>query len=169
MLSLETIPDDKREERDFAEFAIAVLSFCYHQKEMKFEDSDRVFSGEKADSSGYDADFEKDSISLVKKAIFFLYNKRGIRFYPPRPGATLGPDEVLLPAFMLISRRMFDLSHYLILLGEASWVLTAKEREMSQMINTFVRQSTTRAIGSGNSEVRPQGTVLFPKGMRKDF
>ena len=108
---------------------------------------------------------------LIKEALFFLYEKRGIKFFPQRPGLPLGTDEFVIPGFAKVTRKIWYLSHYVVAFTDASWVLNEMERNLTQKMDLIQKRSRTQAIGWGVSapDVRPQDTRGVPQGMRQEL
>ncbi len=84
-----------------------------------------------------DSGIEAERLTMVMRAIYRLYNKRGIRFFPPREDDPLGHVEFVIPGFGFSSRRDWTTTHFVMMLGEAPWALTAGELELSRNLKIF--------------------------------
>ena len=86
-MSMETIPLSKREEKEWAYFATAVLSYCCAEKKMVFGKPPRYlfFNAQVTEGQRVDSGAESERLAMVQQAICHLYGKRGIRFFPAEP------------------------------------------------------------------------------------
>jgi hypothetical protein len=173
MMSMETIPLAKRDEKDWAYFATAVISYCYAEKKMDFRKSPNalLFNAQGKEGLRVDPGVEDERLAIVRRAIHHLYGKRGICFFPPRPDQQLGHDEFLIPGFGVTSRHDWTTTHFVVVLGDAPWALTAGELELSSNLRTFYRKVSMKTIGSGGgSGTRSTGPpTVIPDGFRQAF
>ena len=173
MMSMETIPLTKKEEKDWAYFATATLSYCYAEKKMDFGKSPNalLFNAQGKEGLRVDPGVEAERLAMVMRAIHNLYGKRGIRFFPTRADQQMGHDEFLIPGFGFCSRRDWTTTHFVVVLGDAPWALTAGELELSRNLKVFYRKASMKSIGSGGGLSAPsKGTpTVIPDGFRKAF
>ena len=83
----------------------------------------------------------------------------------------MGHDEFLIPGFGFCSRRDWTTTHFVVVLGDAPWALTAGELELSRNLKIFYRKASMKTIGSGGgSSAQSTGTpTVIPEGFRKAF
>ena len=163
----------KIEEKDWAYFATATLSYWYAEKKMDFGKSPNtlLFKAHRKEGLRVDPGVEHERLAMVRRAIHHLYGKRGICFFSPRPDLQLGHDEFLIAGFGVTSRHDWTTTHFVVVLGDAPWALTAGELELSSNLRSFYRKVSMKTIGSGGgSGTRSTGpSIVIPEGFRQAF
>jgi hypothetical protein len=94
-----------------------------------------------------DPNLVKEQTDLIKEAIYFLYGKRAIRFFPPRPGMELSNEEFVIPEFSHGSKKDWYSRHYVVVLAEYSWMLSEGEKSYSSLMQRVQDQVRVLALG----------------------
>ena len=132
MLSTEVIPSTFFKTRRWVSFCLSILGYACEVLNKPIDGDEWVFpthrSGNQERDRVLDPRLEKEQTDLIKEAIYFLYGKRAIRFFPPRPGTEITNEEFVIPDFSHGSKNEWYGRHYVIVLQEFGWTLSEGER-----------------------------------------
>ena len=151
MLSTEVIPSTFFKTRRWVAFCLSILGYACEVRNKPIDGEEWVFpthrSGNQERDRVLDPRLEKEQTDLIKEAIYFLYGKRAIRFFPPRPGTEITNEEFVIPEFSHGSKNEWYGRHYVIVLQEFGWTLSEGERSYSSLMQRVHDQARTLALG----------------------
>ena len=99
MLTTEVIPSVLPKTRLWVSCCLSVLAYSCTVSGKPIDGDEEVFKSVRSGNQAVDPQREKEQTDLIKEAIYVLYGKRGIRFFPPRPGLELSNEEFVIPEF----------------------------------------------------------------------
>jgi hypothetical protein len=134
MLATYVIPSIFTTTRHWVSFCLSIIAYACTVTGIPIEGEVEVFQARHSADRKLIPEVEKQQTDFIKEAIYVLYGKRGIRLFPPRPGAELHQDEFLIPSFVSGSKGDWSSRHFVVALAEYSWVLSAEERSFSNMM-----------------------------------
>ena len=151
MLSTEIIPSTYPRTRRWIAFCLSILGYACEVRNKPIDGEEGVFqthrSGNHERDRALDPRLEKEQTDLIKEAIYFLYGKRAIRFFPPRPGTELSNEEFVIPEFSHGSKKDWYSRHYVVVLAEYSWMLSEGEKSYSSLMQRVQDQARILALG----------------------
>ena len=147
MLTTEVIPSVLPKTRVWVFLGLSVLAYSCEVSGKPIDGDEEVFQSVRSGNQEFDPQREREQTDLIKEAIYFLYGKRGIRFFPPRPGLELSNEEFVIPEFASGSRGDWYSRHYVVVLAEYNWMLSDEEKSYSSLMKRVQEQMRVLALG----------------------
>ena len=118
MLGTYVIPSTLATTRHWVSFCLSVLAYACTVTGNPIEGEASALKPIFSANREHIPQAEKEQIDLLKEAIYVLYGKQGIRFFPPRPGGHLSDNEFVIPSFTSGSKGDWSSRHYVSVLIE---------------------------------------------------
>ena len=171
MLGTYVIPSTLMETRHWVSFCLSILAYACVVTGNPIEGDTPAFRPIFGVGRQHLQEAEEEQIDLLKEAIYFLYEKRGIRLFPPRPGGPnrLDQDEFVIPSFASGSKSGWSTRHFVIALMEHNWVLSPEERSFSNTMRLFQDRVKTQALEGGGDSKQLGASGTETHGIRKQL
>ena len=165
MLGTYVIPSTLITTRHWVSFCLSILAYICTVTNNPIEGDDSAIKPLFKAGGVLIPESEQEQINMLKEAIYVLYGKRGIRFFPPRPGHDVEEDEFVIPSFVSGSKGDWSSMHFVIALVDYSHVLSPEEKSVSNLLKRFMDKAQTKSLQGGT--VSYQGAVTSAGGETK--
>ena len=151
MLGTYVIPSTLAKTRHWVSFCLSILAYVCTVTDNPIEGNTCAIKPLFKVGGEPIPEAEEDQINMLKEAIYVLYGKRGIRFFPPRPGREVEEDEFVIPSFVSGSKGDWSSMHFVIALVDFSYVLSPEEKSVSNLLQRFMKKAKIKSLGGGSA------------------
>ena len=168
MLGTYVIPSTLMATRHWVAFCLSILAYICTVTNNPIEGSDSAMKPLFKAGGVPIPESEQEQTNLLKEAICVLYGKKGIRFFPPRPGQEVDENEFVIPSFVSGSKGDWSSMHFIITLVDYSHVLSPEEKSVSSLLKLFKEKAQTKSLLAGEKARSHIRELLHPQAAKQE-